>query len=85
MVYTRYALKKAIQGYIEETENQFEDGRINWKYVAADANIVYGDEIDLDTIYEVLEEVANDTEPKKVEYIKLLKKETKEFIDNIKV
>ena len=63
-IYTRYALKKAIQGYAREKENLFEDGRINWNYVSADACIVYGDEIDTDEIYEVLEEVADEIEGK---------------------
>ena len=62
VVYTKYALKKAIQGYAREKENLFEDGRINWNYVSADACIVYGDEFSTDEIYEVLEEVADEIE-----------------------
>jgi len=80
-IYTRYALKKDIQKYTKEDENHLEDGSINWKYVSADAMIVYGDEMDIDTIYETLEEVAQDIDPKKINYIKQLKKE---FIDRVK-
>ena len=73
-VYTRWALKRAIKGYAAEVENKLDNGKINWDYVAADASIVYGDEIDTNVIYEVLEEVALDIEPDRVNYIKLLKK-----------
>ena len=73
-IYTRYALKKDIQKYTKEHENHLEDGSINWKYVSADAMIVYGDEMDTDTIYKTLEEVAQDIDPKKINYIKQLKK-----------
>ena len=63
-IYTRHALKKAIQGYAREKENLFEDGSINWNYVSADACIVYGDDISADEFDEVLEEVANEIEEK---------------------
>jgi hypothetical protein len=62
-VYTKWALKRAIKGYAAEAENKLDDGKINWNYVAADACIVYGDQIDSDEIYEVLEEVAQEIDP----------------------